>query len=58
MGENFPTVATFVALIARSPIVVATPAEALPAGYGEVDAFVLAWIAAEGRRIGRVFPLM
>jgi hypothetical protein len=58
MGENPPTVTTLHALIARSPIVVASPAETLPAGYGETDAFVLAWIAAEGRRIGRAFPLM
>jgi hypothetical protein len=58
MGENLPTLTTLVALIARSPIMVASPFETLPAGYGETDAFVLAWIAAEGRRIGRGFPLM
>jgi hypothetical protein len=58
MGENLPTLTTLHALIARSPIMVASPLETLPAGYGEVDVFVLAWIATEGRRIGRGFPLM
>jgi hypothetical protein len=52
-----PAVATLAALIARSPIVVA-PVQRLPAGFGEVDTVILAWIAAEGRRIGRGFPSM
>ena len=41
------------ALIGRSPINVAKPVVTLPAGFTEVDAAVLEWIAAEGRRIGR-----
>jgi hypothetical protein len=47
--------ATLVAAIARSPIVVArraAPALRLPVGYDGVDVAVLDWIAAEGRRIG------
>lgn len=45
-----------VALIARSPIVVARPESAparLPAGYDDADMAILDWIAAEGRRAGR-----
>jgi hypothetical protein len=53
--------ATLVAAIARSPIVVAraaAPAPRLPVGYDSVDAAVLDWIAAEGRRIGRSLARM
>jgi hypothetical protein len=53
--------ATLVAAIARSPIVVArpaAPAPRLPAGFDEVDLAVLDWIAAEGRRIGRSLARM
>jgi hypothetical protein len=39
------------ALIGCSPITAAKPAVGLPAGFDEVDAAVLDWIAAEGRRI-------
>jgi hypothetical protein len=49
---------TFAALIARSPIMVASLGRAetrLPAGYDHVDASILNWIAAEGRRAGRNF---
>jgi len=41
------------AMIGRSPIAVAKSTANLPAGFTEVDASVLDWIAAEGRRIGR-----
>ncbi len=46
---------TLVAVIARSQIVVAdrTPLQRLPAGFDDVDATILDWIAAEGRRAGR-----
>jgi hypothetical protein len=43
---------TLTSVIARSPIVVAEPAEAvacLPAGFGQVDIAILHWIVAEGR---------
>jgi hypothetical protein len=53
--------ATLVAAIARSPIIVAgpaAPAPRLPVGYDGVDVAVLDWIAAEGRRIGRSFARM
>lgn len=52
---------TLAAVIARSPIVVAptrTGAAALPAGFDEIDAAVLEWIAREGRRLGRGFVRM
>jgi hypothetical protein len=52
------TVATLVAMIARSPIVLDRRTISLPAGFGEVDVAVLEWIAAEGRRIGRGFAMM
>jgi len=51
-----PDVDTLTAVIARSPIVVAEPTRQschLPAGFDEVDAAILHWLAAEGRRIGR-----
>jgi hypothetical protein len=41
------------AMIGCSPIAIARPAPDLPAGFTDVDAAVLDWIAAEGRRIGR-----
>jgi hypothetical protein len=58
---------TLRALIACSPIIVrrrkATPrpylqgpclyGSSLPAGFDEVDAAILEWIAAEGRRVSR-----
>jgi hypothetical protein len=53
--------ATLVAAIARSPIVLArraAPAPRLPLGYDGVDVAVLDWIAAEGRRIGRSLARM
>ena len=40
-------------VIARSPIVIAAPAQTvapLPAGYDQVDVAVLRWIALESRR--------
>jgi hypothetical protein len=45
-------------VIARSPIVMARSAARFPAGFDEVDAAILDWIAAEGRRMGRGFALM
>jgi hypothetical protein len=58
MSRNTPTLATLVALIAHSPIVVMHSAERLPSGYDDVDAGILGWIATEGRRIGRGFTRM
>ena len=52
---------TIVAVIARSPIIVAAPPPTrrrLPAGYDEVDVVILDWIAAEGRRAGRFIVWM
>jgi len=53
-------VATLVAMIAASPIVVSGDSIAavtsqgdLPAGFDAVDIAILDWIAAEGRRAGR-----
>jgi len=53
IDQDCRTLETLAAAIARSPIVVAQPAPRLPAGFTEVDAAILDWIAAEGRRIGR-----
>jgi hypothetical protein len=58
--------ATLVAVIARSQIVVAWPEPAapravlprLPEGFEDIDVAVLEWIAAEGRRSGRHFVHM
>jgi hypothetical protein len=61
------TVATLVAMIARSPIRLTAPARPLrcrldearlPAGFEEVDVAILDWIAAEARRMGRRVVLM
>jgi hypothetical protein len=57
-NHNRPDVETLAAVIARSQIVVAEPAKRLPAGYDDVDVAILDWIAAEGRRAGRNYPLM
>jgi hypothetical protein len=51
---------TLAMVIARSQIIVADPAlrQLLPAGFDEVDAAILDWIAAEGRRVGpRYLPV-
>jgi hypothetical protein len=50
---------TLAMVIARSQIVVADPARRpLPLGFDEVDAAILDWIAAEGRRAGpRYLPV-
>jgi len=58
MIEHRPALLALIAVIERSQIVLRRRAEALPAGFGDVDAAILAWIAAEGRRIGRGFALM
>ena len=58
MDQDRPTVETLIAMIARSPIVIACPASRFPAGYAEVDIAILEWIAAEGRRIGRSLAVM
>lgn len=66
-GTEFSDLATIAALIAHSQIVVAQIVVAAPAplhrafadrpplppGFDEVDAAVLEWIAAEGRRVRR-----
>jgi hypothetical protein len=66
----FSDLASLVAVIARSQIVVALSVwaapslwanaskSALPAGYDDADIAVLEWIAAEGRRAGRNLTLM
>jgi hypothetical protein len=44
---------TITCVIARSPIVIAAPAQTvapLPAGYDQVDIAVLRWIALESQR--------
>jgi hypothetical protein len=60
--EQRADIETLRALIACSPIVVRRRKAALrpclqgpclPAGFDMVDAAVLEWIAAEGRRVGR-----
>lgn len=53
--HNFLDIATLIAVIARSQIIVVVvePAKALPDGYDDVDVAVLEWIAAEGRRARR-----
>jgi hypothetical protein len=59
--EYRPDLGTIAAAIARSKIVVAlpaAPASRLPAGFDQVDAAILDWIAAEGRRIGQSFTRM
>jgi len=53
VGRNRSLLEAILALIGRSPIAVARPTANLPAGFTELDVFVLDWIAAEGRRIGR-----
>ncbi len=55
--NGFP-LATLIAVITSSPIVVRQRAASLPAGFNDVDAAILAWIAAEGRRVGRGVALM
>jgi len=49
MDRDRISIETFAALIARSPIVMARLAARFPAGFDEVDAAILDWIAAEGR---------
>jgi len=58
MNQDSSSLKVLLAAIAQSPIVMPELASRLPAGFSEVDAAILAWIAAEGRRIGRRFPLM
>lgn len=58
MDQPCVAVGALAAAIARSPIVVKQPQASLPAGYEEVDVAILNWIAAEGRRIGRIVVLM
>jgi hypothetical protein len=58
MNQDQLTPAALIEVIARSPIVLRRRSESLPAGFSDVDAAILAWIAAEGRRIGRRYTLM
>lgn len=55
----YPDIATLAAMIAHSEIVVREPRptvfDYLPAGFDDIDVFVLDWIAAEGRRAGQAF---
>ncbi len=60
-GTNYPDLLTLAALIAHSQILVAparSDARRFPAGFDDVDIAILEWIAAEGRRAGRVFVRM
>ncbi|MDE1972586.1 MAG: hypothetical protein KGI48_05335 [Hyphomicrobiales bacterium] len=58
MIEHRPAPSTLMDVIARSQILLRHRPDTLPAGFDEVDATILAWIAAEGRRIGRGFAMM
>jgi hypothetical protein len=58
MDQDRPTLATLVAVIAQSPIAVRQPVAPLPPGFEAVDAAILDWIVAEGRRLGRALVLM
>ena len=58
MNENRPMVAILTAAVAHSPIVAPRRLAHLPAGFDDVDAAILDWIASEGHRIGRSFALM
>jgi hypothetical protein len=55
----YPDIATLAAMIAHSQIVVREPPRAafdlLPAGFDDVDVFILDWIAAEARCAGQAF---
>ncbi len=55
----YPDIATLAAMIAHSQIVVPKPVcpafDHLPAGFDDVDVFILDWIAAEARRAGPAF---
>ena len=58
IDQDDVTLETLVAAIAQSQIVVARPAKRLPDGFDDVDAAILDWIAAEGRRLGyRFLPM-
>jgi hypothetical protein len=51
IGRERSLLEAILSLIGRSPITTVTPAVTrLPNGFTEVDAAVLRWIAAEGRR--------
>jgi hypothetical protein len=58
MIEHRPALLALTDAIERSQIVLRRRSDALPAGFGDVDAAILAWIAAEGCRIGRGYALM
>jgi hypothetical protein len=58
MIEQRPALLALIDVIERSQIVLRRQPDALPAGFGDVDAAILVWIAAEGRRIGRGYALM
>jgi hypothetical protein len=60
IGAEYPDLSTLAVVIAHSQIVILEADQEplwqhrpLPAGFDDVDAAVLAWIAAEGRRVGR-----
>jgi hypothetical protein len=60
VDADYTDLETIVAAIARSPIVAARLAlrRRLPSGFDAVDAAILDWIAAEGRRAGQNFIRM
>lgn len=51
--ETFADVETLAAVIARSQIIVAEPAQRFLADFDEVDIAILDWIIAESRLTGR-----
>jgi hypothetical protein len=53
IDQDLAGVVALMAEIARSPIVVARPQAALPAGFEDVDVAILAWLAGEGQRMRR-----
>jgi hypothetical protein len=58
MNDASADIETLVEVIAASPIVVPDPLLALPAGFDEVDAAILQWIAAEAMRRRRLVAMM
>jgi hypothetical protein len=58
MDQDHLTVEMLIAVIARSPIVIAPPAPRLPTGFGDIDLAILNWIATEARLSRRIFALM
>jgi hypothetical protein len=58
VDQNFVSVETIGAVIARSQIIVSPPVTVLPPGFDEADVAVLNWLAAEGARLRRGMALV